>query len=224
MKSFLRKFCHPFESILSLNLDLTWTFPRDKTPVAASETEAACCDNHRNKSHPKTPTLKSISKEKRYSACVDKNSESSEGNHSVLEEALQSVGEKKERGKSRRILKGLDSLLCFREGLDFFFEVFRVFRLGGDLGVEILSKLAGFFFERVRGERGDFSRESAGIKVLSIHGYLLVIIVGLDLIFCSFFSFSKACSGRFVNPITDICWSCLFPIQYWTCKSEYRRT
>ncbi|MDI9635786.1 TraU family protein [Geitlerinema splendidum] len=32
-----------------------------------------------------------------------------------------------------------------------------------------------------------------------------------------FFSFSlnangSSCSGRFVNPITDICWSCLFPI------------
>ncbi len=25
-------------------------------------------------------------------------------------------------------------------------------------------------------------------------------------------AFSKTCSGRFVNPITDICWSCLFPI------------
>lgn len=34
---------------------------------------------------------------------------------------------------------------------------------------------------------------------------------------CSFllfapFSSVQACSGRFVNPITDICWSCLFPI------------
>lgn len=25
-------------------------------------------------------------------------------------------------------------------------------------------------------------------------------------------AYSTACSGRFVNPITDICWSCLFPI------------
>lgn len=212
MKSFLRKFCQPLESILSLSPDLTWDFPRDKTLAAASEAEATWCDTHRNKSHPKTPTLKSISKEKRYSACVDKNSESSEGNHSVLEEALQSVGEKKERGKSRRILKGLDSLLCFREGVDFFCDVFHVFRLVGDLGVEVLATVFRFSFGRIWGLKRVFSRESAGIKVLSIHCYLLVIIVGLDLIFCSFFSFSKACSGRFVNPITDICWSCLFPI------------
>ncbi|EKE08834.1 MAG: hypothetical protein ACD_16C00248G0016 [uncultured bacterium] len=43
---------------------------------------------------------------------------------------------------------------------------------------------------------------------LVIHGYLLVIVF-------TFFVFnmpSKACSGRFVNPLTEICWSCLFPL------------
>jgi conjugal transfer pilus assembly protein TraU len=39
---------------------------------------------------------------------------------------------------------------------------------------------------------------------LSIHWCLLVVFISS--------SNSKACSGRFVNPITDICWSCLFPI------------
>ncbi len=43
------------------------------------------------------------------------------------------------------------------------------------------------------------------VKVfLSIHFCLLIIF--------NFVSKSEACSGRFVNPITDICWSCLFPI------------
>ena len=32
------------------------------------------------------------------------------------------------------------------------------------------------------------------------------------LIMFSFYSKSQACPGRFVNPMTDICWSCLFPI------------
>ncbi|MCV5837072.1 TraU family protein, partial [Escherichia coli] len=26
-------------------------------------------------------------------------------------------------------------------------------------------------------------------------------------------SADSACEGRFVNPITDICWSCIFPIK-----------
>lgn len=40
---------------------------------------------------------------------------------------------------------------------------------------------------------------------------ILLIHFCLPIIFSSFSS-SQACSGRFVNPITDICWSCLFPI------------
>jgi conjugal transfer pilus assembly protein TraU len=43
-----------------------------------------------------------------------------------------------------------------------------------------------------------------------IHCCLLSFII-----FMTFFitpEHSKACSGRFVNPISDICWSCLFPI------------
>ncbi|OJW49691.1 MAG: conjugal transfer protein [Alphaproteobacteria bacterium 41-28] len=40
---------------------------------------------------------------------------------------------------------------------------------------------------------------------------MLIIHCCLPIIFNSFTK-SEACSGRFVNPITDICWSCLFPI------------
>ncbi len=40
---------------------------------------------------------------------------------------------------------------------------------------------------------------------------MLFIHFCLPIIFNSF-SKSQACSGRFVNPMTDICWSCLFPI------------
>ena len=47
-------------------------------------------------------------------------------------------------------------------------------------------------------------------RVLDIHFSLLVIIIFIILF--SFISRIEACSGRFVNPITDICWSCLFPI------------
>ena len=25
-------------------------------------------------------------------------------------------------------------------------------------------------------------------------------------------AFAQACTGRFVNPLTDVCWECLFPI------------
>ncbi len=44
-------------------------------------------------------------------------------------------------------------------------------------------------------------------RFLSIHLCLLII-------FSSFSNVQavQSCSGRFVNPITDICWSCLFPI------------
>ncbi len=48
-------------------------------------------------------------------------------------------------------------------------------------------------------------RRKIGRRIfLSIHFCLLIIFM------CA--SKSQACSGRFVNPITDICWSCLFPI------------
>ncbi len=42
-----------------------------------------------------------------------------------------------------------------------------------------------------------------------IHCLLRVVIVVLILVGSTP---SEACQGRFVNPITDICWSCLFPI------------
>lgn len=45
--------------------------------------------------------------------------------------------------------------------------------------------------------------------MLCIHGCLLSFIFMILLITPAH---SKTCSGRFVNPITEICWSCLFPI------------
>lgn len=30
-------------------------------------------------------------------------------------------------------------------------------------------------------------------------------------------SADSACEGRFVNPITDICWSCIFPLSLGSC-------
>lgn len=49
----------------------------------------------------------------------------------------------------------------------------------------------------------NFLKEKSQLFLI-IHWCLLVIFISS--------SNSKACSGRFVNPITDICWSCLFPI------------
>ncbi len=51
--------------------------------------------------------------------------------------------------------------------------------------------------------RINFFKDRVGY-CLSIHFCLLVIFSSVSSI--------EACSGRFVNPITDICWSCLFPI------------
>ncbi|MCQ5478220.1 TraU family protein, partial [Escherichia coli] len=31
-------------------------------------------------------------------------------------------------------------------------------------------------------------------------------------------SADSACEGRFVNPITDICWSCIFPLSLGSIK------
>ncbi len=42
--------------------------------------------------------------------------------------------------------------------------------------------------------------------------FVLLIHVAPSFIFLNHPALSKTCSGRFVNPITDICWSCLFPI------------
>jgi len=49
------------------------------------------------------------------------------------------------------------------------------------------------------------------IKYL-ITGYLSVLII---ISICTYNNSAKAaigCTGKFVNPITDVCWSCLFPI------------
>ena len=34
--------------------------------------------------------------------------------------------------------------------------------------------------------------------------------IALILLSCS--SFAKQCTGHFVNPLTDVCWRCLFPL------------
>jgi conjugal transfer pilus assembly protein TraU len=47
-------------------------------------------------------------------------------------------------------------------------------------------------------------------RFLVIHCCLLIMMTFIG--FFSSVSNIQACSGRFVNPITDICWSCLFPI------------
>lgn len=52
-------------------------------------------------------------------------------------------------------------------------------------------------------------RAEKNILKYVIQNYLLSIII---VMFCITPGYSKTCSGRFVNPITDICWSCLFPI------------
>src|SRR5438552_16082155 len=38
------------------------------------------------------------------------------------------------------------------------------------------------------------------------------LLLLLYLLFSMTNAHATTCSGRFVNPITDICWSCLFPI------------
>jgi hypothetical protein len=47
-------------------------------------------------------------------------------------------------------------------------------------------------------------------RFLVIHCCLRAMLTSI--IFFSLTSQIQACSGRFVNPLTDICWSCLFPI------------
>ena len=51
---------------------------------------------------------------------------------------------------------------------------------------------------------GQIKRRNKVKIFLHIHFCLLVMLSSLSSV--------EACSGRFVNPMTDICWSCLFPI------------
>ena len=66
--------------------------------------------------------------------------------------------------------------------------------------------------KRNRTERKGKTRK----KFLVIHCCPLVIMVFI--VFFSLISNIQACSGRFVNPVTDICWSCLFPISIGSIK------
>ncbi|MBF0367536.1 MAG: TraU family protein [Oligoflexia bacterium] len=48
--------------------------------------------------------------------------------------------------------------------------------------------------------------------------YFRVIAIITLLLLTSHKAYAVACGGRFPNPITDICWSCMFPIQIGTIK------
>ena len=51
-------------------------------------------------------------------------------------------------------------------------------------------------------------------KPFPLNNLSIIVFTALLFLFCSVF-FSKAqaiCHGKFVNPITDVCWSCLFPM------------
>jgi conjugal transfer pilus assembly protein TraU len=41
---------------------------------------------------------------------------------------------------------------------------------------------------------------------------LLLAITALFCLLCASTASAQSCTGRFINPITDICWSCLFPL------------
>ena len=59
-----------------------------------------------------------------------------------------------------------------------------------------------------------FSTESCriGTKDQKSHKYKQIIIVLIALLLPVSAKASVPCSGRFVNPISDVCWSCLLPI------------
>ena len=42
-------------------------------------------------------------------------------------------------------------------------------------------------------------------KIFGVAGCLCILV-------CTAFKASATCSGKFLNPITDVCWSCLFPL------------
>ncbi len=41
---------------------------------------------------------------------------------------------------------------------------------------------------------------------------LLLLALGLLILLPAGHVMAQTCTGRFVNPITDVCWECLFPI------------
>ncbi len=54
--------------------------------------------------------------------------------------------------------------------------------------------------------KGGMSKETGGLKPLRNVSSIILFLIGFSL------PVQGKCVGRFVNPITDICWSCLFPI------------
>ena len=151
---------------------------------------------------PKSPPKETIDS-------METEKESTSSDRDVCESALQYRGEKTVRGIKRKILKGLDLWRAFSEGGSFVrVRVFCVFCLGRALREETLFSCRVFWGRALVFK--EFCGALAGIRISGMHSYLLVIIVGL--IFYNLDSSSKACPGRFVNPATDICWSCLFPL------------
>ncbi len=67
-------------------------------------------------------------------------------------------------------------------------------------------------FDNVREKAGEKVKKIGIIKFFKDKSWLLLCIHLCLLVVFSSISSIQACSGRFVNPITDICWSCLFPI------------
>ena len=41
---------------------------------------------------------------------------------------------------------------------------------------------------------------------------IVLTLLIITLLPCGAFAEGGKCNGRFLNPITDICWSCMFPI------------
>jgi hypothetical protein len=72
----------------------------------------------------------------------------------------------------------------------------------------------------LRGRRSCASIQQAMLKNARVKRKGSPLKRGASIHFCLLIIFSsfsnvqavQSCSGRFVNPITDICWSCLFPI------------
>lgn len=77
---------------------------------------------------------------------------------------------------------------------------------------ERVSLICGSRKKRFLASAQDTTLKRATVKRKGILLKSILIIHFCPLLIFTSFSNSQACSGRFVNPITEICWSCLFPI------------
>ena len=48
----------------------------------------------------------------------------------------------------------------------------------------------------------------------SVHKALLTVVMGWLLLMPAGAGATSTCTGRFANPITDICWSCMMPLRF----------